>query len=191
MLNNLQQLERHDYEGRYFMATVVANNDPLMLERVKISIPNLFEGDEASLPWAAPVPKGPVPNSTDGSYGSFGLVPPVGSVLFVILQDGNPKYPLYVGSPIVSGGRPSEANVNYPNRYGFKDPAGNVVFVDTTGGSNTINIQHTSGATVQIADDGSINVTSPADMNFNADGAINMTATGDVTIVGAQIHLNP
>lgn len=184
MLNNLQQIERHDYEGNWFVGTVVANNDPEKLERVKVTIPGLFEDAEDLLPWVAPVRFGSVPNKP-GAHGSFGGVPTVGSVVWVILQDGNPQYPLYSGSPIMKGGPVAEALVNYPNRRGFKDPAGNLYYSDNTPGSNIVTFRHASGTTITVNNDGSVNIAAVATITSSAP---QWNHTGNFHLIGDMVH---
>lgn len=207
MLNNLQQLDTIDFRGHIFIGIVRFNNDPLRLERIKVSIPGVFDSpNEAELPWVAPLAEGPIPNGS--GFGSFGLVPPVGSKVFVQFQHGNPLYPVYYGSPIVQGDRVAEANVNYPNRYGWRDPRGNVFYVDTTEGGNVIRLEHASGTTVTINNDGRVTVQSVeevqvisegnmllqsnADLRIQATGRIDLESGGDTVLVtGGIFHANP
>lgn len=195
MLNNLQQLDTIDFRGHIFIGVVRFNNDPLRLERIKVSIPGVFDSsNEAELPWVAPLAEGPIPNGS--GFGSFGLVPPVGSKVFVQFQHGNPLYPVYYGSPIVQGDRVAEANVNYPNRYGWRDPRGNVFYVDTTEGGNVIRLQHASGTTITINNDGSVSLVAVGPISsqapiwnhvgdINVDGTIN--STEDVIASGVSL----
>lgn len=190
MLNNLQQTEGGTADPSHiFIGTVVANDDPLQLERIKVSIPNLYAStDPALLPWVGKLDTGPIRSGP--GFGSFGLVPRVGSLVYVQLQDGDAHYPVYFGSPQSTSFRLAEANVNYPNSYGWKDPAGNVFSVDTTPGSNTVSVTHASGASITIDNAGNITLTSPANLVLNAGGDVVLTAAGNFTATAAQIHLN-
>lgn len=179
MINNLDQIEQHDYSPNLFIGVVVANDDPEQLERVKVQIPGLLVGETANLPWIAPFTKGSIANGT--GHGSFGLVPRVGDELLVAFQDGDLLYGYYFGSPIRKGMRPAQANVNYPNRYGMIDPAGNSLIVDTTPGSNITTFTHASGTTIQVNNDGSINLTAVGNITSSAPA---WTHTGPLDVVG-------
>jgi phage baseplate assembly protein gpV len=175
MLDNVSQIEPHDYDGIVFIGTVVDNNDPQKLERVRVTIPNLFQGDTSTLPWCAP--KYGRLLASNGGAGSFG-VPSIGSTVFVILQQGDPKFPLYVGMPVNSSGRPAEASANYPNRYGFHDEVGNIWYIDKTNGSHIMQFTHASGSfSMTVANNGACTVNANNGLTINGP----VTHNGDMT----------
>lgn len=186
MLKSLSHIDRNDIRGRLFIGTVVVNNDPNQLERIKVTIPKLFEtSDPGQLPWVGRRDGGPI--ATAAGHGSFGLVPRIGDKVWVEFQDGNPLFGLYWHAPILNGLRVPEANVNYPNRYGWKDPAGNLFMVDTTSGQNTITIQHAAGTTIRINNDGSIDLVAAGVINssapeWNHTGPINVEGLVTVSV---------
>lgn len=148
MLRSLLSVKTPDYDGLIFKGVVVANNDPLKLERVKIKIPGLYDDQDQSLyPWCISFKRMTFGNGS--GFGEFG-VPSLGAVVGVFLQQGDPHYPVYMGSPLQVGMTLAEAAVNYPNRYGFKDPAGNLFYVDMTSGD--VKFAHNSGTEVLIND---------------------------------------
>lgn len=154
--------KKDDHRGMVYVGTVVANDDPLRLKRIRISIPELLEGSGEELPWA-------IPSTT--AYGTF-VVPEVGSPTYVTFQNGNLHYPMYSGE--VSSSQhpiPYPFNLNYPNKYGFGDSQGNHFYVDRQ--SNVVEFHHTSGTTFRINADGSIS--SNAGM---------WTHTGNITLQG-------
>ena len=155
MLDNLNDQDRPDYSG-YFIGTVVFNNDPEHIERIKVSIPGLFAGDTSTLPWLGKKKAELFPAARDGSYGTFGLVPLLGTQVIVEFQNSNPLYGLYSATPHQTNERVSEALTNYLYRYGFKDPAGNLFMIDTKPGSVEILIKHKSGTLIKIGDGGDI-----------------------------------
>lgn len=172
MLNNLQQMEAPDLESPIFIGTVVSNADPLQIERVQVTIPGVLDQtDTTLLPWCGKERGGNMASTS--SYGSFGLVPRVGDKVWVRFQQGNPLYPLYWCAPILNGQRPAQANTNYPNRYGWVDPAGNSFVVDVTPGQTTISLQHFTGTSLTINNDGSI-----------SSNAAHWTHTGTFTLAG-------
>lgn len=176
--------QKTDYRGQTFIGKVVDNNDPRRLERVKVLVPGLYEGDAGLLPWVAPkVGKG-FGNQT--GIGVFS-VPDINSYVYVELQNGNPHYPFYIGSPVQSRADLPEADVNYPNRYGFKDKRGNLVYVDTTPGQNIITLQHASGTFVRINNDGSVDLDVKVRLTSTAPEwrhTGNVFVTGDLQVTG-------
>src|ERR1017187_4183175 len=90
---------KHTGSDRYpgiFRGTVEYVNDPLSQNRVKVRIPHIHKSNvvtpTAVLPWA------PVMNPFGGGSGfGFSAVPPVGSTVFVMFEDGNAGFPVVVG----------------------------------------------------------------------------------------------
>lgn len=195
MLDNMNDQDKPNYSG-YFIGTVLVNDDPNKIERIKVTIPNLFEGAADTIPWLGKKKVELFADAKDGTYGTFGLVPAVGTQVIVSFQDSNPLYGLYEGFPHQSNERVAEALVNYLYRYGFKDPAGNLFMVDTKPGAVEILVQHFSGTLLKIKNDGSIDliakgpITSSAP-SWNHTGNINITGKVTVTVdvVAAGISL--
>lgn len=172
MGNNLNE-QKNPYEGRMFIGKVVDNEDPERKGRVKATVKNLYEGGSATLPWIAPSGHGPIPNSPTGKYGSQILPPPIGSEIIIVLQDGNPQYAMWPGSPVR---KPvPELTSIYPFGYGYKDPKGNWFLANTRTGE--IKYVHFTGTSIVITPEGTINIKSVKDINVHADGEIRMTAT--------------
>lgn len=95
--------------------TVVDNDDPLMLGRVKVEIPGIFEGSASSLPW--------VRRKTDtlfcGADCEVFDVPEIGSIVEVRWSyDDNT--PIYSGAPYNQKHQTSVFTDNYPYQAGFK-----------------------------------------------------------------------
>jgi phage baseplate assembly protein gpV len=192
MLNNLNQVEQHDYSKNIFVGKVVYNEDPLRLKRVKVSIPNLFnETDHANLPWVAPMFFGFVANGAGG--GSAHLVPAVGTELVIEFQMGSPLHGLYVASPVRLDQLPTEfRDGDFKWTYGWKDPAGNLFLVDTKDGNNLIKIVHgSSGATWEIVNNGDTTFTTPGKLDLTVGGTTTLNSEGRVTVnTEAQVHVN-
>jgi hypothetical protein len=167
------------------VGTVVVNDDPEKAERIKVTIPKLFEGDPKNLPWVSPNKASWFPNTS--TYGCFGLVPPIGSTVTVVFQHGKPLYPLYEAFPHVKGQRPSEFVTNYLKRFGWKDPEGNLFFVDTTPNATPkLLLQFASGTTIQVDGDGTINVHS-ASSTININNSTVKVNGGDVIADGISL----
>lgn len=199
MLNNLNQQDPHDYSKNLFVGTVVANDDPLRLRRVKVTIPTLFEEDDVqNLPWVAPMFMGIIPNVPGQDIGSVSLIPPLGAEVTIEFQMGSPLHGLYVASPVRPDSIPQELMLSYLHTYGWKDPAGNVFVVNSESGNSTIQILHSSGTQISVDNAGNLNIFSPTNVNVITEGDFSVESTGpisvesqdNVTIIGAEIHLN-
>lgn len=178
--NSIPQTEgTDDLLGVYLIGTVVVNDDPKRMERIKVSIPKLYSGDQANLPWVAPCKAGKFRNKT--TSGEFGLVPEVGDEVIIVFQQGKVLYPMYVGYPYKVNARPGEFLTNYLKRYGWKDPEGNVLFFDTTAGANPkFSFTHVAGVTVTISNTGEVAVTTN-NLIANVNGNLTATVTGNAS----------
>lgn len=171
MFKSLIDLDPNDYKDVFFLGVVVANDDSgekemKYTERIKVRIPGLYvSSNPAELPWCIPF-KHRLFGSMSGQ-GSF-CVPSIGSTVVVILQQGDPHSPAYIGSLLLDANTIAEFKTNYPRRYGFKDPAGNLFLVDTTDGQVTMQVQHKSGTTITVSDSGAITITGVDTMTVTA-----------------------
>jgi phage baseplate assembly protein gpV len=186
MIDNLNDQDKPNYSG-YFIGTVLFNEDPDKIERIKVTIPSLLQGDKDKLPWLGKKKAELFPDAKDGTFGTFGLVPAVGTQVIVSFQDANPLYGMYEACPHQSNERVAEALTNYLYRYGFKDPAGNLFMVDTKPGAVEILVQHKSGTLIRIVDNGDMEVIVVKDLSVNVTGnsTIQVSGNSDVTISGA------
>ena len=95
--------------------TVVDNNDPLMLGRVKVEIQGIFEGAASTLPW--------VRRKTDTLFCGTDCecfdVPEIGSIVEV-KWNYDENTPMYSGAPYSKKHQTSEFTNNYPYEAGFK-----------------------------------------------------------------------
>ncbi len=183
-----------DLLGVYLIGTVVDNDDPKHMERVKVTVPKLFVGDAANLPWVAPLKAWRFRNKAN--TGEFGLVPEVGDQVIIFFQQGKVLFPMYCGYPHQADERPAEFITNYLKRYGWKDPEGNVMFFDTTAGANPkFRFQHTTGVTVTISNTGRVTITAGDQVHINNTPVVVNTApvtvnNGIVTVNNANVVVN-
>jgi len=164
-------LQKEDFNyGGIYRATVLDNNDPSKLGRVKVNVFGVFESIAAAdLPWA--VPMQPIGPGAGNGFGVFS-VPEVGSNVFVMFEGGDVYQPIVIGSaPDEVHGLPSDRITNYPNRLVVKTKSGIVVYLDNT--DRKIRITHPTGKYAEMDSGG--NVTISAD---------EVTATGDLTANG-------
>lgn len=172
-------------KGVEFICAVLANNDPLQLQRIQVKIPILHDGvPNTYLPWCVPEK---ISGVGQGGGAASCNVPVVGSLVKVIFKDGDPHQPEYTSTVVTPGTKNSFFSVNYPNRYGSIDPIGNAFYIDMIAGDAYF--KHHSGTLVHINNDGSAtitfvgNVTSSAP-NWNHTGPV--TINGNLTLNGSQ-----
>lgn len=180
MVDAVQQMEhRNDYEGQFFVGQVVDNKDPEKAERLRIRIPHLFgtEIPDTDLPWARPV-KHRVQGAAPGMQSL--AVPVVGSKMIVVLQNGDPYHPLYLGGLLTPEDVADIFKENYPQRYGIRDEKQNHMYVDTKTGD--VDILHYSGLHIHVRPSGTVDIYGPEDLNVRFDRDVvvdvgrNMTA---------------
>ena len=111
-----------------YVAKVVDNNDPLMLCRVRIRIPDIHGTiPDEHCPWA--IQERETSMGADEEIGSFG-VPRIGSKVSVYHHRGDPYSPIYKAEIYDGSTEIEEALEGYPNSHGFKDSDGNLVRVN-------------------------------------------------------------
>lgn len=178
MLTSVNDTEQTDYTGIIFIGTVVDNDDPQRLQRVRVTIKGLYEGTISDLPWVAPkVGLG------FGNVAGAGrvTVPLMNSKVYVELQNGDGHYPVYTGNVVHSDDPVTGGSVNYPHRYTQVDRAGNSVIVDPIPGSNVMTIRHASGTQITVNNDGSVNIQAVGSITSSAPS---WSHTGDMTVTG-------
>ena len=170
MLSAANELQSRGIGETILIGTVVANNDPERLERVRIRVPVVLDGvADSDLPWAVPVL--PRVQGMGSGIGWCG-VPAVGASIYVVFQRGDPHYPIYIGGVVDRSTRNSLFSTNYPYRYGFVDLIGNKFYVDTSTGD--VDFEHNSGTKFHI----------------EPSGRVTVVASGDLSLQGTTIHLN-
>lgn len=176
------------YENILFLGTVVANNDPKKLQRVKVRVTGMYDNvSDSDLPWALPM-LGLMMGNTS-TCGTFG-VPIVGSKVYVMVLGGDPNIPMFFSAPYVSDVKRPDMDTSYPNRYGFVDETGNKFVVDRQTGD--IFLLHKSGTEFKINDTGSIFITGVENKteDITGDVTINIGGNSDVTIQGGKtVHV--
>jgi len=183
-MSSLRPLDQ--FKNVKFIGRVVSNNDPMQLERVKVRIPEVFDGiEDADLPWCIPDVGRCQGNSSSVAW--FG-VPVVGAALYVEFQQGDPHYPIYTGGVVSQENKPALATTNYPSRWGFKDAKGNSFYSDTSTGD--VDFHHFSGTIIHIKPSGELDITSVAKVEVNVTGTVGLTSSGDVTLTAPNFNIN-
>ena len=154
----------------FLLGTVKFNNDPERLQRIKVSVPRLMEGDVNNLPWISPILSAP-----QGFTSSAGVmeVPALGALVVVQFQSGQIYYGLCHGSVPTKSHTPNAALLlNYPNRRGWSDTAGNLMWVDVTSGQTEFHLSHVSGTYVHIDNLGNLHISSVKQVLVDCETAV-------------------
>lgn len=161
--------------------TVVDNNDPDKLGKIKVNIPGIFEGTTDELPWIRRK------NDTTfcGDDSEFFDVPAIGSVVEV-KWNYDESTPMYSGAPNSSKHTSSVFTNNYPYEGGIRfgkcvlkfDKASNVMTI--TNGSCFIQMDPMGN--ISLACDGNMNLTSVRDLTITAP---NTTINGNLDVQGS------
>lgn len=168
--------------NQFFIGTVVENNDPQGLDRIKVAIPELYDPKLGDIPWCLPV-KQPIFGQGSG-YGFYG-VPALNSKVLILLQKNDPNFPMYIGSIMLASMVGTQAGYNSPQKYGFIDPSGNKLQVDME--TQTWTFTHSSGANVVINKDNKITVNcKDAEVNAQTSTVIN-TETSTVNCTTSNV----
>jgi hypothetical protein len=137
--------ESHDDYDSNIVGKVVNNKDPKKLGRCRVRIFGIH-GDaiqDSDLPWA--IPDFGFVGSKVGSF----IVPPVGTMVGIYFDKGDPYLPHYTNKVLDLNNLPDNKNENYPN---------NMIFYQTDNGDYyTINrttrkttLHHSSGTEITI-----------------------------------------
>ena len=182
MLSSLTNVEFSDLRNIWIVAKVIANDDSgetagPKLQRIKVTVPGLYETES---PWCWPLQLSLFAGGQGAGFGTFG-VPEIGSYVVIELQNGDPHYPVYIGTILIQGNQITEAGTNYPNRYGFKDSAGNIFYIDKTNGQKVTKYTHPSGTTIEINNAGNVTI--------NSVGTLNLISTGNMTITAPVVNM--
>jgi hypothetical protein len=178
-------------EDAYHVGKVVFNKDPDKLQRIKVTIPGFMEdSDPEKLPWV-----GPIHPSGFGMNEKYGVVrvPMVDSLVVVTFQGGDIHHALYVGyvptANFVKKGMPDKLKENYPNRVGYIDPKGTVVYTDVDTGE--MSIFHFTGSQFTIEPDAKILPKPVAYIESNIVIKGNVLIMGDMTVAGNEDPSGP
>ncbi len=131
------------FHGKY-LGTVVDNDDPKGLSRLRVNVPEVF-GSETS-GWCLPC------SPYAGSGIGLAAVPPVGSLVFVEWPAGDTsRVPIWSGGAWPDGDGVQDAG---PETLVLSTPAGHKVVLRDESGKEAIEIEAASGAKVKLSSDG-------------------------------------
>ena len=148
---------KFDY-SQIYRGTVVDNDDPLKLGRVKVRVPQIH-GSESntesdiylptfSIPWATSAVMVGAGNNT-GSY----LIPNIGDIVFVTFEGGKASYPIYFGG-IVNKYKDKSTFIGTgdANASQLYDVSSDDFNTDITNGAQRVIYKSLKGATIIIDD---------------------------------------
>lgn len=176
-------VSENTYVQKLFVAKVLYNKDELGLNRIKAQIPGKLEGSHEDLPWFAPLRLAPF--GQGAGFGVYGT-PPEGADLIVYLQNGDVAAGFYVAGYYGT----SNANAKFanPNVWGFEDPSGTVLIVNTA--TETMTFTHSSGYTYTIDGSGNYSMSTGGSVLMSIEGSTTINTKGAVKITGSTIDLN-
>ncbi len=122
-----------------FRGVVTDNQDPSSLGRVRARVPDVF-GDETS-GWAMPA----IPYAGDG-VGLF-LLPPVGALIWVEFEHGDPEYPVWTGCFWATGQVP--ATPADPQKKLLKTGTATITLDDSPGAAS-VTVETSSGLKITM-----------------------------------------
>lgn len=176
------------------LATVVDNNDPRQLGRIRVEIPGVMTNqltivsagarvgkysrvqrqagasNQTGLPWLSP----------DRPAGAPSLdVPEVGTVVTVRFRNNNPAEGRYVATALTQSSMPAELLQDYPNSYGWKNSRSDWFRINKHSGQ--WDIHHHSGFHLTIDDAGDVTITYPGNLTETVQGNVSRTVHGTIS----------
>lgn len=188
---------------KLFIGTVIDNNDPMKLQRVRVSCPDMFDNIPTDgLPWFMSIQ-----STVQGNRPGMGSLSPlaVGSRVWVSFLDETPYHPVIWGAATTGDTKLSElTGADYPHCYGHVDQSGNIFLTNTA--QNTITVGHVSGTSVNINGAGKITIVTASDVevhtngdtvlrtsgdtHIHSGGGTNIFSTGPINLNGSSVNIN-
>lgn len=173
----IKELGGEKLVGKYFVGTVKVNSDPSQLSRVRVMIPELFDGyADTDLPWftvARPVFRGASNNV------GWHCVPRVGSKVLCVFDKGNINSGIVTHELVDAASKPTELLDSYPNTWGWIDENGTRLEVNAA--TKVLTLHH-QGTTVIIDAAGNVDVHVVGNLTGQVDGTMSWHSNGAATI---------
>jgi len=183
MVNNLKLRHR---------GTVVDNNDPKKLGRVKCTVPRILEGKTDNLPWCYPREQSFLGGIANSKYFA---VPEMSSTLEIAFPFHDPHHPVFVGYwsdesnkvttvddvPLHGAAAPGVPlfDEDYPDSYGMVDSTG--FWWKYNKIKKEFKFKHPSGAYISIDSDGNLKEFYPGDAFREVTGNLEVVVGGNKT----------
>lgn len=192
---NLNKASSDSLIGKYFIGEVKVNLDPNKLHRIKVFIPELFEGyADDDLPWFGCIR--PIFQGNSNNTGWI-AIPRVGSRVVCVFDKGNVNSGLVIGELMDSNNKIEViSDPNYPECWGFRDENNTYLKVNTQ--TKLMELHHSSGTKIVIDVTGNTNVTVvdncvvdiTSNATINVGGNTTLTSGGPVQVTAPKISLN-
>lgn len=151
LLERLYQQISSKVYGKY-RGTVVDREDPEHKGRLKLLVPAVLGNQESG--WAMPC----FMNGGSDNVGAF-TVPEVDAHVWVEFEAGDPSSPIWTGTFFGEADAiPDEAQLTPPDARVVKTPKGSVFVISDEEGSESILLQHTSGAKLEMDANGNLKI---------------------------------
>lgn len=197
--NPTRELSKASYKNMEFSGKVIRNDDPKKLQRVKIRVSKLHDGiPDDDIPWTYPSSTNSMGGSSSGGNAVGGSnVPPVGSQVFLTLQDNSLYFGKYSLGPTTKNVKSKEFDSDYPHNRGSVDPSGN----KTENNNKTDNQKHihVSGTEFHIDGKGRMKIkiadkqvgkdaksTNPKGITIEVQGPVVVHASEDIIFKSAK-----
>lgn len=148
-----------------YLATVLDNDDPKKIGRVRVRVNQLMPKDaipDEDCPWA--VSRRGLAWGGQLDLSTF-AVPSKDTQVLVRFLGGDIYCPVYETAPVHTQTKVTAMETNYPLRWGWKDPDGSSLVVDMK--DHTLEYTHQSGMFFKINDDKTVNIFYPSDLTTN------------------------
>lgn len=174
----VEHIKKVDGLKAEYVGTVIYNEDPKKAGRVKCTIPNLFVGGQAELPWCYPANAG-----TGGgkSTNTAFAVPEIGALVNITFKNDDILNPVYNGSPQNEATTNTLFEEDYPNSYGQVDSTGFYWKMNKV--TKLLTVHHPGGVDITVDANGKVTVHSTND-------TIRMESGTKVEVVAPEIDLN-
>lgn len=180
----INELKGEGLIGKVFVGTVKYNADPSRISRVKVMVPELFDGYSVDdLPWmtvARPVFRGASANV------GWHCVPRVGSQVLCTFDKGNINSGIVTHELVTANTQPTDLLDEYPDTWGWIDENGTKLEVNAA--SKILTLHH-RGTTVVIDASGNVNVHVVGNLTGQVDGTMSWHSNGAASI-SSDVVLN-
>ena len=163
----------------FWIGEVVDNKDPKKIGRIKVNIPELFDGiPKEDLYWIHQI----MPISTGENKKSVGtfIVPGIGTKVMVIFPFNNPYVGFYFGQLLYEDYQFDDIKSDYPETYGFQNKIGDKWYINMK--QETVDFYHHSGTKLHIEKNGTVDIDVVKDVNINIKGNANINVNGNADI---------
>ena len=152
LLSQLVSRVQNKYYGKY-RGFVSDNQDPENRARVRLTVPSVL-GEEIT-GWALPcLPFGGLPDQ------GFFAVPEPGAQVWVEFEEGELSQPIWTGCFWqLDGDAPADLSGEEPTKRRFKTPSGHFLEFEDLAGEESLCLEHSSGAKLDIDKDGTVGLT--------------------------------